>query len=122
MTRRDSPAPEVDRTIAELAPPMRTIAQALQSKIRRTAPELRETLMWQNPVWRGRKPVLCLMLYDDHVNLGLFHGAKLTTKYRRLEGTGKGMRHMKVRSVDEAKDPTLAGLIRDAVKLDELGP
>lgn len=120
MTQRGSPAPEVDRTIAALDPPLRGIARALQARIRRTAPELRELLMWANPVWRGRRPVLCLMLYDDHVNLGLFHGARLTSKYRRLEGTGKGMRHVKVRSIAEARDPTLARLIRDAVKLDEL--
>jgi hypothetical protein len=62
------------------------------------------------------------MLYNDHVNLGLFHGAELTSKYRRLEGTGKGMRHVKVRSVDEARDPTLSRLILDAVKLDQLAP
>jgi hypothetical protein len=120
MTRRGPPAPEVDRTLAELPPPLRTIARSLPTRIRRTAPELRELLMWQNPVWKGKRPVLCLMLYDDHVNLGLFHGAKLTSKYRRLEGSGKGMRHVKVRSVGEARDPTLSRLILDAVKLDPL--
>jgi hypothetical protein len=118
MTPAPPRDPRVDATIAELAPAPRAVAQALRKLVNTGAPTLRETLLWGNPVWIGRGKVICLMLFPHHVNLGFFFGAQLSSKYRELEGTGKGMRHVKVPTVNEARNPVLARIIRDAVKLD----
>jgi len=51
-----------------------------------------------------------------YVNLGFYHGTSLSDPQGRLEGTGKQLRHVKVRSVREARGPAIAGLIRQAIK------
>jgi hypothetical protein len=113
--------PKVDALIRDLDPSVRPIADGLRGLVRRTAPELRESVKWGVPVWTGQKNVVCLMIYPDHVNLGFFQGAKLGQKHKEIEGTGKALRHVKVKTVAAARQPVLARLIREAVTLDRGG-
>lgn len=46
-----------------------------------------------------------------YVNFGFFFGAGLPDPKQLLEGEGKRIRHVKVWSVDEAKNPALAKLV-----------
>ena len=48
-------------------------------------------------------------------NLGFFEGARLTSQL--LEGTGKGMRHVKVRTLKGIKEREIVGLLKKAAKL-----
>jgi len=50
----------------------------------------------------------------NYVNLGFYFGTQLSDLQKRLEGTGKRMRHVKVRTVEEAGAKELADLIREA--------
>jgi len=50
-----------------------------------------------------------------HVNLGFYHGALLPDPAGLLEGTGKKLRHVKLRSVADSKSPALAALLREAI-------
>jgi hypothetical protein len=50
------------------------------------------------------------------VNLGFYKGAELDDPRGLLEGTGAKMRHVKVRSVDEAGKPAVRALIEAALK------
>lgn len=50
----------------------------------------------------------------NYVNVGFYFGTTLSDPNKRLEGTGKRMRHVKVRTVEEAGDHELAELIRQA--------
>jgi hypothetical protein len=114
--------PRVEAAIAELEAEPRAVAEALRALVRATAPTLRESLKWGNPVWTGRGNVICIMLFPRHVNLGFFFGARLSSKYPQLEGTGKGMRHVKVPTPRDARNPVLPRVIRDAVRLDAGAP
>jgi len=49
-----------------------------------------------------------------HVNVGFFHGAELPDPEGLLEGTGKRMRHVKLRSPGGVNDASLEQLIRAA--------
>ena len=51
----------------------------------------------------------------SHVNLGFFHGTALNDPAGLLEGTGKKLRHVKVRNMTEAKNPALKRLVLDAI-------
>ncbi len=55
-----------------------------------------------------------IMPLSKHVNLGFMQGAFLADPKKKLEGTGKSLRHVKVRSVDEARDPALRDLVKKA--------
>ena len=49
--------------------------------------------------------------FKDHVNVGFFRGAEIADPHRILEGTGKFMRHVKLRSQDEVDSMALRNLI-----------
>ena len=50
-----------------------------------------------------------------YVNLGFWHGVNLADPKGLLEGTGKKMRHVKLRSLAEAANPALRDLARAAL-------
>jgi hypothetical protein len=49
--------------------------------------------------------------FKAHVNVGFFHGAELADPDALLEGTGKFMRHVKLRPGDEIDAAALQRLI-----------
>jgi hypothetical protein len=51
----------------------------------------------------------------SHVNLGFYHGTSLSDPAGLLEGTGKELRHLKLRNVSEVKSPSVVALIREAI-------
>ena len=90
------PGLTVDQLMEEADPPMRTLANQLRRIIRKALPKSQELVKWRNPTYLvDGKNVAWIMVHKDHVNLGFFQGAKLRSP--RLEGTGKGFRHIKVR-------------------------
>jgi hypothetical protein len=113
---------EVDRLIATLPSSLRAAGRAVRLVVRKTAPELTEMVKWGNPVWVGQANAICLMLYADHLNLGFFRGAELVVDHPFLEGTGNGMRHVRIRDVKTARSPAIARVIRAAAALDGSPP
>jgi hypothetical protein len=51
----------------------------------------------------------------SHVNLGFYHGSALADPAGLLEGTGRRLRHVKVRSAAEAGSAPLAELLLRAI-------
>ncbi len=74
--------------------------------------------MYGVPWYRGKDYVCSIAAYSDHTNLYFYHGTSLRDPAGLLEGTGKNMRHVKVRSVSEAKVRGLKALLREALELD----
>ena len=56
-----------------------------------------------------------ILPYRKWVNLGFYQGVDLADPTGLLEGTGAKMRHVKIRSVDDAKRPEVRALIRAAL-------
>jgi hypothetical protein len=56
-----------------------------------------------------------LIAYTSHVNLGFFHGSRLGAD-DLLEGTGQLMRHLKISSLKDLKNPKIGKLIKAALK------
>ena len=52
--------------------------------------------------------------FRDHVNVGFFRGAEIADPNRLLEGTGKFMRHVKLRPSIEVDSTALTRLIENA--------
>ena len=57
-----------------------------------------------------------ILPHKSWVNLGFFRGASLDDPGRLMEGTGKNMRHIKIRSLEEIQQPALARLIEAALQ------
>jgi hypothetical protein len=55
-------------------------------------------------------------LQNSYVNLGFYHGASLRDPTGLLEGTGKSLRHVKIRGASDVTNAAVAVLIREAIK------
>jgi hypothetical protein len=109
-------APDVDAVIAVIPEPQRSVVVALRALVREAAPGLQESVKWGKPVYgRGTANLLSLIAHKSHVNLQLFNGATLPDPDGLLEGTGKGLRHVKCRSVDDVARPGVRALVERCV-------
>lgn len=109
----------VDSWVSEHDPSIRRICHALRDLILATEPEMRESIKWSNPVYEKRGRVAYLSATDSYVTLGFFNGAALTDSEGKIEGTGKMMRHLKVRALQDIDEAALKSWIREAVALDD---
>ena len=97
-------------------PKRREMAEALRALIKKTLPPVVETVKWGNITYLlSGKNLAWIIAYRDHLDFGFFRGAQLKSK--RLEGTGKGLRHIKVRVMDEIDEKEFSRLIKDAGKI-----
>jgi hypothetical protein len=55
-------------------------------------------------------------VYRSHVNLQFTDGVDLADTYGALEGTGKRMRHIKVRALSDLDRPAIRPYLREARK------
>lgn len=92
------------------------IIGALERLVGATAPHLAKTVKWGQGCFAddGRHKVY-IHAADDHVQLGFYAGSTLDDPEGVLEGSGKYVRHVKVRSAKDVDPEVLAGLIRQVV-------
>ena len=109
----------VDSWLAERDPSIRPLCDALRRIIRGAAPQLEESIKWGNPVYTGNDNIFYISTADTYASLGFFNGAILTDPQGRIEGTGKKMRHMKVRAVEDMDVEQIESWVKEAVALDE---
>jgi hypothetical protein len=97
-------------------PKLRTLTELVRKVVKSAMPEAEELVKWGSLTYvvKGRN-VANIVCYSDHVNLGFFMGAKLTSPL--LEGTGKGLRHVKVRTAKDVDRKEFARLLRGAVAM-----
>ena len=97
------------------------IIDALREVVTAADPRLREVLKWGQPAFVLGGNVCYISAMRGYVNLGFFKGAHLEDDSGRIKGTGKDLRHVKVRRLDEIDRVLFIDLIRAAVALDEAG-
>ncbi len=119
MSRRSPSREAVDEYVSRVDPARREVVEVLRRLVLEQAPNASETIKWGQPCY-SKNGNLCYIAADvDHVKLGFFRGGDLPDPGGLLEGTGKKMRHVKVRSLDDIPEEGLSSLIREAVSLDE---
>ncbi len=104
--------------------PLRPVAVALRDAIVQLHPEVSEVVrLGERAATFGVGPrkmsegYAYILPHRRWINLGFFRGASLPDHDGLLEGTGAAMRHVKVRSLEEARRPELLALL--AAALDE---
>lgn len=109
--RSTSPADEPER-----------VAETVRTLVRAIAPELRIERRWGNPWYVGNDLVFVVGAFTHHAAIEFWRGTTLPDPHHLLEGTGKNLRHVKLRSVEAATSPELVGLLREAIRLDTISP
>jgi hypothetical protein len=104
--------PAIDAWMKEHAGELGAIAQHWFEVMRKCGDEVRELLHDGCPVaCLGDAPFGYVNVFTSHVNIGFFRGADLPDPARLLEGTGKFMRHVKLRPGTSTNNPALTRLI-----------
>lgn len=90
--------PAIDMWLKAHAGELGAIAREWFEVMRESGDEVRELLHDGCPVaCLGDAPFGYVNVFTSHVNVGFFHGASLPDPARLLQGTGKFMRHVKLR-------------------------
>jgi hypothetical protein len=90
--------PAIDAWMKGHAGELGAIAQQWFEVMRKCGDEVRELLHDGGPVaCLGDAPFGYVNVFTAHANVGFFHGAALADPARLLQGTGKFMRHVKLR-------------------------
>jgi hypothetical protein len=113
----------IDGYVARLNPPMKQIATELRRVVRDAVPESREAVNpWGIPVFDSHGPFALIMASKHHISFGFPRATSLADAAKILEGTGKNMRHVKITTLDGARDVNLHELIVEAAALNRLTP
>jgi hypothetical protein len=108
-------APAIDAWMREHAGELGAIAHQWFEVMRKCGDEVRELLHDGCPVaCLGDAPFGYVNVFTSHVNVGFFHGAALPDPGRLLQGTGKFMRHVKLRPGTAINAAALSTLIDTA--------
>jgi len=107
--RRD---PAIDRWMKDQPPELGSIAQRWFEAMRACGDDVRELLHDGHPTACVADAAFAYVnAFRAHVNVGFFRGAELPDPDSLLEGTGKFMRHVKLRPAGEVSPAALKQLI-----------
>ncbi len=107
--------PAIDAWMKERGGELGAIARERFEVMRGCGDEVREVLHDGCPVaCLGDAPFGYVNVFTSHVNVGFFQGAALPDPARLLQGTGKSMRHVKLRPGTAVEAAAIRGLIEAA--------
>ncbi|HET9907342.1 MAG TPA: DUF1801 domain-containing protein [Anaerolineales bacterium] len=109
--------PSVKDWLANLTPELRAITKPLRAMARKQMPGTHEFIYHDAIGYSVSDSPFDRICYiapqkKSYVNFGFFFGAGLPDPKKLLIGEGKRLRHIKVWSVDDAKNPALAKLVK----------
>ncbi|MBI4492797.1 MAG: DUF1801 domain-containing protein [Chloroflexi bacterium] len=106
--------------LEKLTPEVRTLVQHLRALVKEVMPQVAESvhLGWSAIHYRAggtmRDIIVALSPQRAYVNLEFGDGVDLPDPAHRLEGTGKRLRHIKIRRPDDVRDPDVRHLLEAA--------
>ena len=114
---------QVAAILKKQGPEVRALAQALRAFVRRQVPGVTESINpWGVPTFDDHGDLAYFMVHAGHVTFGFQRGAALKHPQRLLEGTGKSMRHVKIRTLQDLERPGLRELVKAAARLNRNEP
>ena len=113
----------IDAYVEKKNPKLKPVTDAARALVRKVVPRSRELLNpWGLPIFEWNGPLCYLMVGKNHVTFGFPRGTSLRDPTGLLKGTGKNLRHVKLRQVSDVHDANLKQLILQAKKLNREEP
>ena len=107
----------VEEYIAKQTPDQQAVLRKLRTLVRKAAPKLSEQIKWGFPWYVDKENVCVIMAAGTWVDLGFYRGTDLKDPKGLLEGSGKGMRHIKVHNLSEIDEQYFTDLVKQAASL-----
>ncbi len=118
--------PQIEQFLSRLPGSKRQSAARLRELILSANKEIKETIRWTTSrsgncltFTHEKDNVAFIYTYPtvDYISLGFFFATALQDPKQLFEGTGKGMRHIKVGSVKDIPAAQVKAWVKEAVKL-----
>jgi len=100
--------PQVSDYINEAPAEQKAIMETIRQVLHQVVQGVTENFKWGRPVFTAAKDFAYLKTAKAYVTLGFFSIGKLEDKNSLLEGTGKDMRHLKIRQAADIDKDLLA--------------
>ncbi len=106
--------PQVTDYIGQAPAEQRQIMEAIRKLLHETVAGVTEEYKWSRPVFRASKDFAYLKVAKAYVTLGFFDFEKLNDPQNKLEGTGKDMRHIKLKKLTDLDSEVLSDWFKTA--------
>ena len=104
-------------------PELRKVVRGLRSFVKKCVPGTKETVnAWGIPTFVRKDPFCFFMVGKKHVTFGFHSGTSLDDPEGLLEGTGKSIRHVKLRTVEDVEQKGLKNLVQAAGRQEGKAP
>jgi hypothetical protein len=98
-------------------------ANHLRAFVKKNLPKAKEGINpWHVPIFESNGPICYYMAGKNHITLGFIRSTLLPDPEGLLEGTGKNLRHVKIRSVADLNRKDLRELLKSAAALNAKEP
>jgi len=117
------PAALIETWFDTLRPDQQDLARLLRDLVQASAPELVSSVKWGNLMFTHEGThAVAIVMHKDHANLQFFNGAALAERFPELEGTGRGVRHLRFRYRYPIDEELVREVVQACVELMELSP
>jgi len=104
--------------VREDNPALQKVVRGLRSLVKAAVPGTKVTVnSWGIPTFESKDPFCFYMVGKNHVTFGFHYGTSLADPEGLLEGTGKNIRHVKLRAVEDLEQKGLKKLVLAAARL-----
>jgi hypothetical protein len=108
--------PSFDAYLDAQGPLQQAIIRKVRALVKRSVPRLVESVKWGNGCWvDGKAPVAYVYCAPDHVQFGFVNGSALADPRGLLQGSGRFVRHVKLRRTADVVPRVLGAFLREAV-------
>lgn len=116
-------ATEIKAYLGNKNPRLIPVVRGLRTLVREAIPGVTESVNpWRVPTFERDGPLFFWMVATNHVTFGFLRGTSLPDPRGLLEGTGKDLRHVKLRRPIDLNQPGLRQLVLAAARLHRKDP
>jgi hypothetical protein len=118
---------EVQALLKNYTPEVRGVALRTRELLATEMPDAVEQVKpgWKVIQYGGtasmQAQIIVIQPQKEWVNLGFAHGSELPDPTGLLEGTGKGIRHVRLRTLKDVERPQVRALVKAEIRLSESG-
>ena len=106
---------EIKSYLSKKDPKLQKVAGDVRSQVKKIVPGVTETVnAWGIPTFETQDPFAYMMVGKNHVTLGFHYGTSLEDPHGLLQGTGKNLRHVKLRTPEDLSRAGIRELIATA--------
>ena len=104
-------------------PALLKVVRDLRAAVKKCVPGVKETVNpWGMPTFEWKGSFLYFMQGKNHVTFGFLQGTSLPDPHKLLEGTGKNLRHIKLREQEDLNREGMHELIHAAARRNKENP